>query len=355
MTRIAVIRALALGDMLCAIPALRAVRARYPDAEVSLIGLPWAVALVARFPDLVDELIEFPGFPGIPEVPLDPTRTARFLTEMRRRRFDIAIQVQGNGLVINGFVALLGATRMAGFVPAGLSPPREADGDVWLPYPDRGSEVDRLLALTTALGAPSDRRLEFPLHDEDRLSADSLLRSAGVSDVPTAVLHAGGSRPERRWPAERFAEVGDALDGEGLAVVLTGTAGEAPVTAAVRAAMRAPAVDLAGQTDLGTLGALLERARIVVTNDTGVSHLAAALGADSVTVFSASDRERWAPVGSERNVAVGDGVPDVPDGVPEMTDVSVDVPIADVLAATRRLLVGRTTRGIAAGRRRSPR
>jgi hypothetical protein len=85
MTRIAVIRALALGDMLCAIPALRGIRARFPDATIAPIGLPWAAAIVERFPGLLDELIEFPGYPGIPEVPLHPERVVRSLADLQRR------------------------------------------------------------------------------------------------------------------------------------------------------------------------------------------------------------------------------------------------------------------------------
>jgi ADP-heptose:LPS heptosyltransferase len=348
MTRVAVIRALALGDMLCAVPALRAIRTAFPDATISLIGLPWAAAFVERFRAFIDDFIEFPGFPGIPEVPLDAARTVAFLGEIQRQRYDLALQLQGNGLAINEFVALIGATRLAGFVPPGLEPPRDVAGDLWLPYPDHGTEVDRLLALAVALGAPVERRLEFPVHDADRLGVDAILRACGVVDGPLAVVHPGGSRPERRWPAERFARVADALSDDGLAVVLTGTAGEGPVTSAVHAAMGRPAVDLAGRTSLGEIAALIERARIVVTNDTGVSHLAAAVGGDSVTVFSASDRERWAPAGTDRNLAVGAGVRDGTDG-------HVDVPVADVLAATRRLLAGRTASGIGGGRRRSPR
>jgi ADP-heptose:LPS heptosyltransferase len=164
---------------------------------------------------------------------------------------------------------------------------------------------------------------------------------------PFAVVHAGGSRPDRRWSAARFAAVGEALAAEGLPIVLTGTAREADATASVRTAMRSPAADLAGRTSLGSVAGLLEGARLVVTNDTGVSHLAAAIGTDSVTIFSASDRERWAPRGRGRHVAVGQGVPDGESG-------RVDVPVGDVMDAIRRLLVGRTTRGTASGRSRCP-
>jgi ADP-heptose:LPS heptosyltransferase len=334
MRSIAVIRALALGDMICAIPALRALRARFPDAHIALIGLPWAEEIVRRFPAYLDELVPFPGFPGIPEVAVDPRRVTAFLTEMQDRRFDLAVQLQGNGLVINEFVAMLGAERLAGFVPAGLGPPRDRPGDTWVEYPATGHEVDRLLRLTTGLGAAPDDQLEFPVTDEDRAAAARLLSVGGVGafgERPIAIVHAGGSRPERRWPAERFAAVADTLAGEGLTIVLTGTDKEAAATAAVAAAMRNPVVDLTGRTSLGALAGLIETARLVIANDTGVSHLAAAIGTDSVTVFSASDRERWAPVGSSRNVAVGQGVAEGETG-------GVDVPVAEVLAAARGLL-----------------
>jgi len=110
------------------------------------------------------------------------------------------------------------------------------------------------------------------------------------------VLHAGSQLASRRWPAERFAQVGDALSKEGLQVVLTGTKGERELTARVRDAMRSPALDLTGLTSLGGLAALIARARLVVANDTGVSHIAAALKAPSVIIANGSDPRRWAPL-----------------------------------------------------------
>ena len=348
MTRIGVIRALALGDLLCAVPTFRAVRACFPDAQIALIGLPWAAEIVERFGGYLDELVEFPGFPGIPEVPVDPRRITAFLSAMQDRPFDLVVQLQGDGSVINEFAALLGARQLAGFVPPDAPwPPRTDDGDVWVPYPAGGHEIDRLLALARALGARVDDRLEFPVTDADREEAARILRDAGLESAPFAVVHAGGSRPDRRWPAVRFAAVADALAAEGLEVVLSGTVGEAEVTTAVRRAMRLPATDLAGRTRLGVLAALIEAAHIVVTNDTGVSHLAAAIGADTVTIFTASDRERWAPRGRGRQIAVGQGIPDGSTG-------RVDVPVLEVRDAVDRLLSDRTARGTETGRSRSP-
>jgi ADP-heptose:LPS heptosyltransferase len=126
------------------------------------------------------------------------------------------------------------------------------------------------------------------------------------------VIHAGSSTPARRWPASHFAAISDRLSGVGFAIVLTGTAAEREVTSAVAREMQVEATDLAGRTDLGSLAGVLAGAELLVTNDTGVSHLAAAVGVRSVVVFSGSDAERWAPLDADRHRTVlpnGDGDP----------------------------------------------
>ncbi|MBD0347980.1 MAG: glycosyltransferase family 9 protein [Thermoleophilia bacterium] len=295
--RIAVLRALALGDLLCAVPALRSIRAAFRDAEVTLVGLPWAAEFVGRFAHYLDALIELPGYPGLPEQEPVVAAIPEFLRDAQARRFDLVVQLHGSGDVTNPLAVLLGGRRTAGFFRAdGYCP----DPETFTEYPARGPEPVRLLRLPEFLGLPVDgAQLEFPLTDADREE----LRHLEI-DGDYACVHPGSRLPSRRWAPESFAAVADAVAERGLRVVLTGSESERPITGAVAAAMREPAVDVAGRTSLGALGALLERARLLVSNDTGVSHVAAALRVPSVVVFTASDPRRWAPLDGALHRAV---------------------------------------------------
>ncbi|MGE0135714.1 MAG: glycosyltransferase family 9 protein [Dehalococcoidia bacterium] len=308
---VVVVRALpGLGDLLCLVPALRAMRAAWPGAHIALVGLaPEARGFVERFSAYLDGLIEFPGFPGVPERPFEAGRTAAFLVEMQGLRSDVALQLHGNGLSTNAFTLLLGARRTAGFYPPGLAAP----GADFVPYPTDVAEPLRHLQALAPLGVgpAGEAALEWPVTDRDRVEFEAAGEVAGLAPGSLAVVHAGAQDPRRRWPAERFAVVADYLAGRGVMPVLTGTTAEGETVAAVSRGMRGAHLDACGRLTLGALGVLLTRARLVVTNDTGVSHLAAAVRAPSVVVFSASDRRRWAPLDSSLHRAVGAGVADI--------------------------------------------
>jgi ADP-heptose:LPS heptosyltransferase len=301
--RIAVFRALQLGDLLCAVPALRALRGALPAAEIILIGLPWARAFAERFDGYLDGFREFPGFPGLPERSAQVAELPPFLAAMQRERFDLVIQMHGCGTIANPLMACLGARMLAGFCKPGEFCP---DAQRFLPYPERAPEVWRHLRLMAFLGVPArGEDLEFPVLPRDRQALAELAEAECLRPGSYVCVHPGARGAYRRWPPGRFAAVADALAGRGLRVILTGTREEAPLTAAVAAAMSAPAADLACRTDLGTLAALLEGARLLVCNDTGVSHLAAALRTPSVVVFHAiSELDGWPPLDRQRHRVV---------------------------------------------------
>lgn len=294
--KLAVFRATQLGDMLCATPALRALRRGYPRAHITLIGLPWAQHWAPRL-RTVDAFEAFPGWPGLPESPPPtPEVTEVFLERQRAREYDLVVQLHGSGQHSNAIVAAFGAAHAAGFVSDGAWLPAQ-DADRFVPWPEDGSEVQRLLTLTDRLGLPRQGdALDCPVDPMDRMAVADLQPT-----LPYALLHPGAQWPSRRWPVERFAAVGDALAELGVSVLVTGVTAEAPLAQRVVRAMHHPATNLAGQTSLGVLAALVERAAIVVCNDTGVSHVAAALRTPSVVVASGSDVSRWAPADTERH------------------------------------------------------
>jgi ADP-heptose:LPS heptosyltransferase len=302
---IAVFRALpGVGDLLCAVPALRALRAAHPAAEITLVGLASSRWFVERYPALVDDLLVAEGLPGLPEITPDPHAALRFLHAAHARDFDLAVQLHGSGVVSNALTNLLGARhQVSAHKPGHWVPPGTS-----VRYPTWAAEVDRLLTVVAAAGCPPlDRELDLPTTpDEDRQAREMM------PPPPFACLHAGASRDNRCWSADGFAAVGDHLASRGLTVALTGSTGDRRQVDAVRSAMRADVVDLSGRTSLGVLGALYRRARLVVTNDTGTSHVAAAVRAPSVVITASAHPERWAPIDARRHRAVA-GRPGWPD------------------------------------------
>lgn len=288
--RVVVVRASRIGDFLCATPALRALRAALPAAEFTVIGLPFNRDLAERSPH-VDRFVPFPGFPGIAEQFFDARTATAFFRRMQGEAFDLAIQMHGSGVYANPFTLLLGARHTAGFVRPGDGPSRL---DAALPLPDRGHEIDRVLALPRFLGAPDrGRQVEFSLTPADHAAAAVLLAD---SRPPWIALHPGARDAARRWPAARFAAAGSALRarcGGTLVVVGNAETQQAAVTIAREAG--GPVIDLAGRTSLPVLGAVLARCALLLTGDSGPAHIAYALDTPSVTIFGDTDPARWGP------------------------------------------------------------
>ncbi len=299
---VAIFRALQLGDMLCAVPAIRAFRNAIPDGTFTLVGLPWAREFVRRFPNLFDAFVEFPGYPGLPERVADTKVFPDFVSDMKSRRFDLAVQLHGSGPIVNPIVSAFEARYVAGFFRDQCDKPSTG---AFVRFPETGHEIERLLHLPTELGLLSDGTdLEFPVGTQDREEAARLMNENDLKTKRFVCVHAGARLRSRRWSAKNFAQVADRIRQMGLSIALTGSAAECDVVDAVQNQMSTDAINLCGETSVGALAVLLKHSVGLISNDTGVSHIASALKVPSVVVCLGSDPKRWAPLNHDRHRTV---------------------------------------------------
>lgn len=295
--KIAVVRANGLGDFVFALPALDALRLAYPDAEIVLFGKAWHAAFLENRQGPVDRVVVTPVSRGVnedPGVPEDAGGLDRFFAVQQRERFDLAIQIHGGGRYSNPFTLRLGAR-----LTIGLKTPDAVPLDRWIPYVYFQSEIIRYLEVVGLAGACSPHlEPRLAVSDADVIEAAKVVPGDGQ---PLVALHPGAGDGRRRWPPEKFAQIGDALFGAGARVLVTGSAPEYDLAESVVRSMSAPSgrdqdlvdrtgcvvpgLNLAGKLSLGGLAGLLSRCAVVVSNDSGPLHLAQAVGASTVGIF----------------------------------------------------------------------
>ena len=235
----------------------------------------------------------------------EPRRTVQFLQQMQAEQFDLAIQMHGSGVYSNPFTLMLGARVTAGFV-------REGDSagclDAALPMPINRHEVQRVLALTTFLGAsPQGEDTEFPLWAEDIATAQALLAHV---QPPLIGLHPAAREATKRWASNRFAIAGTVLQQQyGGTVVILGGQEELPVTESITQKIGLSCLNLAGKTSLAVLGGVISQLSVLVTNDSGPAHIAYALGIPTVTLFGGTDPTVWGPLRHDRHRVLVHNVP----------------------------------------------
>jgi len=287
--RVLIIKPSAVGDIVHALPVLPRLRRLWPDARITWMATPGCAGLVQNHP-LVDEVILFQrkrlarGWYN-PFALLD---LAGMVHELRLRRFDLVIDLQG--LLRSASVAMAsGAPRRVGFSNA-----REGAPLFYTDLVDCSMELDhaveRYLKVTAALGC-ADGIIEFPfaVDEDDR----RFIRELIPPGTRYAVLAPGTNWATKRWPVERFAALVEPLrERFGLETVVAGAAADRPLTARISARF-----DLTGKTTLRQAVALLERAELVVANDTGPMHIAAALGRPLVAPYGPTGVRRTGPFG----------------------------------------------------------
>lgn len=287
--RLLLIKPSSLGDLVHAMPTLAALRERFPQAEVTwLVKRQWAplVDVIAGVDHVCSVSEGFKGWLG--QVPA-----------LRRAGYDLVVDLQG--LFRSGAMAwLAGCSRRVGFATAREGSPLFYTQRVVVP-PTPMHAVDRYLLVAEALGAtrPTPPRFEFIDRSDDRQAVDTILTRAGMAPHQVWIAMNVSARWEtKRWPPQHFAEVADRLSqAHGLSVVLIGGPAERPESLAVTARMRTKAIDLTGQTPVGLLPGLLRRASLLVTNDSGPMHIAAAVGTPVVALFGPTDPVKTGPYG----------------------------------------------------------
>lgn len=286
-----------------ALPALRAVRSRFPEAEIAIVARPY-VADIYRDQQICDQLIaydpegEHAGVSG----------RERLAAKLRAQKFDSALLLQ------NAFDAAWLAWRAG--IPKRIGYAR--DGRSLLltkaaPVPKHGEipaheqyyylELLRRAGWADSLPNESDIRLSVP--EDKRRDAESVLCGAGARTGALRVAFAAGAAygSARCWPPSRFAELANRLQSQRNAdVILFGTAAEAGVSKAISAEMHNAPIDLTGKTAIADLPALLSQCHLFIGNDSGAMHVAAAVGLPVVAVIGPTDPNGTAPVTPRRTI-----------------------------------------------------
>lgn len=290
--RILIIKPSSLGDVVHALPFLRALRRHLPDHHLAWLAEEETAGLLEGHPDLDEVLVSGrrrwarqPFWAGTAR------EVWRFARRLRAGRYDLVIDLQG--LLKSAALTLLSGAP----VRVGLSTGRE--GSRWalthvVPATLEVHAVERYLAVAEALGVPpGPREFVLPAGQTEEAWVDEGLAGWGR---PLVVLHAAARWSSKRWEPERFARVADALaTGLGATILLTGGASDGPLARAIASRMRAVPVDLTGRTDLRHLVALLRRADLMVTVDSGPMHIAAALGTPLIALFGPTDPRQTGP------------------------------------------------------------
>ncbi|MBE0475917.1 MAG: glycosyltransferase family 9 protein [Coriobacteriia bacterium] len=281
-----------IGDVLMSTPALRALKRSAPGRRVTLLTSSAAEGAARLVPE-VDDVIAYDP-PWMKATPPRSDSGPEFAQaqELRQRGFDAAVvfTVFSQNPLPSAMLCHLAD------IPLRLAHCRENPYQLlthWVreTEPEHGvrHEVRRQLDLVSAVGArTADERLSLRVPPEAARRVGALLARCGIGPGERlAVLHPGATAPSRRWPAARFGAVASRLAAEeGAAIAFSGTPEEAPLVAAAVAACEAPAADLTGRLGIEELAALVAHADVLVTNNTGPAHLAAAAGTPVVDLYA---------------------------------------------------------------------
>jgi len=301
---ILIIKPSSLGDIVLTLPALTALRKSFPDAKISWLIRPEFAPLLENHPHLTDVIAFDRKLLG--KAWFHPHAFASllsFISRLRRNKFDAVIDLQG--LFRTASLAWLSRCKKR----FGMANAREL-AHVFYTHKVVQDEhcihlVDYYLKIIQNV-AVSETKVQF-VFPQDPAAADSiskLLTSHGIRPDNYAVFVPGSAHSDKCWPIQRFAALADKISSRfHLAAVAIGTASEKDTVESLKNLANVPVANLAGRTSLRELIALLRTAKVVVSNDTGPGHIAAALGTPLVLIFGRSNPARVAPYGRPRCLA----------------------------------------------------
>ena len=295
--KILIIRADGIGDLLNSTPAIALLRKNYPSAEITVLARPLNATVLLGNPD-VDRVFVF-----------DKQGEHRHLSEqfqfyrtLRREKFHLVVAMQ-TATWPNLVAFLSGAPFRLGRYQKRF---KSTFTHAWRGRYQKGEthEVDRNLELVRLIcQGESKRQLVFNLLPDEIANAKRLLASFGVEDDIFLIgIHPGGSSFDKRWPEKQYAELANRLvDHYNATILLLRGPDEAELTHNVQEAMQSDAIAYAPKT-IRELGALLSRCDLVVCNDSGPMHLAAALNIPTVAIFGPTDHVAWHPMSENASV-----------------------------------------------------
>ncbi len=311
--RILIIKPSSLGDIVHALPILAGARETWPAAHVAwLVGAPFAPLLACH--PLLDEVIPFDRkhYGHMLRQPRAAADFARFVRDLHRRRFDLVLDLQG--LFRSGFLAWAsGARQRVGFASARELAPAFYTRRVRCAASDQHA-VAKNLRLGRAAGlARATPAFPLGLTETEQRAAQELLTAANEAPLPTFCALLPGARwDSKQWPRENWSALIDQLREAGLPrCVLLGGPDEKAAADAIASAATAPVVNLVGRTSLRLLAAVLAQSRLVVCQDSGPMHIAAALDKPLVAIFGPTNPARTGPYSHAARI-VARGLPCVP-------------------------------------------
>lgn len=352
--RILLIRPDHLGDVLLTTPAIRALRAAYPNAEIHALVGPWSADVLANFPEIDIILsLPFPGFsrgdkPGVGEPYSLALSSAR---RLRKIRYSSAIIFRPDHWWGAMVAKWAGIPRRVGYDLPDTA--RFLTDRVAHTHQHAVLQNARLVETLVGRAPAEPLTLTFPVDEQERAWVDGYLEEWGIQrQQPVIAIHPGSGTWVKQWGEDKWASTADTLAEQlDATIVFTGGDHELPLVQRILGQMRQPACVMVGETRVGTLAALYERASLVLGPDSGPLHLAVAVGTPTVTLFGPADPVEfgawgaaqrhlmlWSTIGC-RPCRILDWAGDAPENHPCVREIAV----GQMLDAARRAFATNTS------------